>query len=352
MATPLFLKLEQQLQEQKPFAVYCKPGSGIVTGVFQHDDKEYLPDFTKKGFVFAPFATGTTVFIPIEESEIMTEAVPDVAYSGTDTDNSFTDINAKAEFEHLVALSIAAIKKGGFQKLVVSRKQILDVDNFKIENVFTKLLGLYFTAFRYCFYSKASGLWLGATPEQLIKIKEGVAHTVALAGTQVYVEGAEAVWGDKEQQEQQFVTDYIGNELKEYTTNISASKPYTHRASTIVHIRTDITATLKKYVGLEQMLGNLHPTPAVCGLPKQAAQQFILDNEGYDREYYSGFLGEVNFDDATGALAADLYVNLRCMKIIDSKAHLYIGCGITKDSNPEKEFIETQNKSVTMQRVL
>jgi isochorismate synthase len=69
----------------------------------------------------------------------------------------------------------------------------------------------------------------------------------------------------------------------------------------------------------------LHPTPAVCGLPKQEAKDFILENEGYDRKYYTGFLGELNkeaFNKET--LKSDLYVNLRCMKIKDNQAHLYV----------------------------
>jgi isochorismate synthase len=74
----------------------------------------------------------------------------------------------------------------------------------------------------------------------------------------------------------------------------------------------------------------LHPTPAVCGLPKQEAKDFILENEG-TTEYYTGFLGELNKEGFNkDTLKSDLYVNLRCMKIKDNQAHLYMGCGITK----------------------
>jgi isochorismate synthase len=91
----------------------------------------------------------------------------------------------------------------------------------------------------------------------------------------------------------------------------------------------------------------LHPTPAVCGLPKDKSKAFILDNENYDRTFYTGFLGELNVEDQT-----DLFVNLRCMEISGSQAHLYMGCGITKESIPEKEWEESCNKSATMKRVL
>jgi isochorismate synthase len=97
----------------------------------------------------------------------------------------------------------------------------------------------------------------------------------------------------------------------------------------------------------------LHPTPAVCGFPKLDAQKFIIENEGYDRTFYAGFLGEWNKDFVSyKENCSDLYVNLRCMKIEDQKAKLYVGGGINKGSNPEKEYIETVNKSLTMKKVL
>ncbi|MEM6517510.1 MAG: chorismate-binding protein, partial [Bacteroidota bacterium] len=112
----------------------------------------------------------------------------------------------------------------------------------------------------------------------------------------------------------------------------------------------------------------LHPTPAVCGFPKLDAKQFILENENYNRQYYTGFLGELNFknrrtrntnrrnveNSAYGSfrLESDLFVNLRCMQIIKNEAHIYVGGGVTRDSTPEKEWEETTNKAATMMDVL
>jgi isochorismate synthase len=110
---------------------------------------------------------------------------------------------------------------------------------------------------------------------------------------------------------------------------------------------------LKSKKILKKVIASLHPTPAVCGLPKHSAKNFIRENEGYNREYYSGFLGELNIDLVTfKTLQTDLFVNLRCMKIIKDKAQLFIGCGITKDSNPEAEYLETVNKSMTMKKII
>jgi isochorismate synthase len=88
-------------------------------------------------------------------------------------------------------------------------------------------------------------------------------------------------------------------------------------------------------------------------LPKAVAKDFILKNEGYNRAYYTGFLGELNFDSFNKkSIKSDLYVNLRCMQLKNNQAHIYIGCGITKQSTPQKEWEESVNKSMTMKRVL
>ena len=103
---------------------------------------------------------------------------------------------------------------------------------------------------------------------------------------------------------------------------------------------------------MKEIVQLLHPTPAVCGLPKEIAKEFIIENEPYDRGFYTGFLGELNCSFTNKKASSDLFVNLRCMEIKNSQAHLYMGCGITKDSIPEKEWEESVNKSMTMKMVL
>lgn len=352
--TDLLLKIQNQLQEQRPFAVYSKPGSATVTGIFQTNIEEYyLTDFTQQGFVFAPFEGDKYLFIPMQESDVITVTIEANGFAPAEPQPVAINPEAKLDFEDLVTRCVTAIKTGAFGKLVASRSEMAQLSVTDITKVYQNLLYAYPNAFKYMFFHPVSGLWMGATPEQLLKAQNHTIHTVALAGTQLYKEGEEAVWENKEKEEQQFVTDFILNELKDYTNQITTTQPYTFRAGNIVHIKTDISAELKEVSLLKEVLHTLHPTPAVCGLPKTEAKQFILDNEGYDREYYSGFLGELNRDFATGKPAqTDLFVNLRCMKVNGSVAQLFIGCGITKDSNPEKEFIETVNKSMTMRRVL
>jgi len=350
--THIFSRLEEQLQTGFPFALYSKPGNTIITGVFQNDDTTFKIDYNGSGFVFAPFSQGKTVFIPTHAADIISAEI-DLDINIPDAPlQPDIDPEAKTHFENLVAKSIDAIKSGAFQKLVLSRKELVHLAKADVVAIFQKLLVTYPNAFRYCFYDPSAGLWMGATPEQLLKVENHTLHTVALAGTQLYKAGEEAIWEDKEKQEQKFVTDYILSELTNYITNVNTTEPYTFRAGNIVHIKTDISAELKDVDSLHSIIKTLHPTPAVCGLPKVDAKEYLLANEGYDREYYAGFLGELNHDSATGQPKTDLFVNLRCMKIKDNTAHLYIGCGITADSDPQKEFLETVNKSMTMRKVI
>lgn len=347
----VLLKIQQSVNEGRPFAAYAKPGSNVLTALFQKDSTPHsLDSFSQSGFVFAPFGEGETCFIPAKDSEQFSAEIIAVPTVG-EVKPPQTDECARAHFDALVAKGVAEIKDGKFEKLVLSRTERVATSQ-PVTEIFGRLLSAYPQAMRYCFYHPASGLWMGATPEQLLKAEGNTIHTVALAGTQLYAEGQEAVWLEKEQQEQRFVTDYITSELGDIAANIEATTPYTFRAGNIVHIKTDIKAELEPGATVGDAINALHPTPAVCGLPKAAARDFIVANEGYDRSYYSGFLGELNLDGEPDRAGTDLFVNLRCLRLEGDAANLYIGCGVTEGSDPEKEFIETVNKSMTMRRVL
>src|SRR5690606_29487838 len=173
-------------------------------------------------------------------------------------------------------------------------------------------------------------------------------YTMALAGTQKFEENTPPVWQEKERQEQQFVTDYIVSNLQTKLTHLSISEPETVRAGSVIHLKTEIRGKVENtHSGIKEFIQALHPTPAVCGLPKEASKQFILENENYHREFYTGFLGELNIKESTS-----LFVNLRCMKLQNQKASVYIGGGITKDSVAGNEWAETVYKSHNMKEIL
>lgn len=346
-------KVQNQLAQKLPFVLYCKHNSEEIIGLFQQNDTAYkVEDYTEKGFVFASFDGNQTYIIPENQSEIMRFVWDKKEFSFPEKEVPVADESEKKEFENLVAKGIQGIKNQEFKKVVLSRKETVDLVDFDLETTFEKLVQLYPTTFVYCFFHPKLGTWLGATPEQLLKANDSVFETIALAGTQKANDSSAVIWKQKEKEEQQFVTDYIVNKLKNVASDVLVSEPYSIQAGSIWHIKTDISGVFNLGSSLQQVVSLLHPTPAVCGLPKEESKAFILENEKYDRTFYTGFLGELNSSLTNETQSSDLFVNLRCMQIVENEALLYMGCGITKDSIPEKEWEESSNKSVTMKKVL
>lgn len=352
-------KAKKQFQQKLPFVLYCKPDSSELIGFFQQNDTLFsVVDFTEKGFVFASFDGTKTHLIPENESEVLRVTLEKKEIAISQNEFAIVDTLAKNDFETLVAKGIQSIKNNECNKVVLSRKETISVADFDLLSIFEKLVQLYPSTFVYCFYHPKIGTWLGATPEQLLKATDTVFETISLAGTQKDLGLSEIIWHKKEKEEQQFVTDYIVSKLESVASGVLVTEPYSIKAGSIWHLKTDISGRWNSDSSLQKVIQLLHPTPAVCGLPKERAKAFILENEQYDRSFYTGFLGELNSSFTTKGVSSDLFVNLRCMQIdFDlnpalTSAYLFMGCGITKDSVPEKEWEESVHKSMTMKKVL
>lgn len=345
--------VENQIEQQLPFVLYSKPNSEVVCGLLQENDTLYdVHDFTESGFVFASFDGKLTHLIPDLNSKRIVFDRKLFSTIASDHSSLETDASSKVAFENLVASGIKAIKENQMKKVVLSRKESVILTDFDLLSTYRKLIQLYPTAFVYCYFHPKVGIWLGATPEQLVKSNDSEFETIALAGTQKDQGSTEVIWQKKEKEEQQFVTDYIVAKLSNKVSDLKVSSPYSVKAGMIWHIKSNITAVFNEGTNLKEIVQLLHPTPAVCGFPKEESKAFILNREQYDRKFYTGFLGELNQKSEDGSLSSDLFVNLRSMEIEGSKANVYIGCGITKDSDPAKEWEESVNKSLTMKRVL
>lgn len=347
-------KAIEQLEKNLPFVLYKKPDSEIITGIFQKNNSLFeVTDFTEKGFVFASFNGERNYIIPENQSETVRAFWEKEDENFVEKEFILTSNFEKIKFENLVAKGIQSIKNNEFKKVVLSRKETVTLNHFDLITVYKKLLQLYPSSFVYCFFYPKLGTWLGATPELLLKVEESIFETVSLAGTQKDSGTNQIIWTNKEKEEQLYVTDYIVSSLNKVASNVIISEPYSIKAGRVWHIKTTISGELNSDLNLQKIIQLLHPTPAVCGLPMHIAKDFILENENYDRAFYTGFLGELNIESKT-----EMFVNLRCMEIeFDSKAtikkaHIFMGCGITKDSIPEKEWEESVNKSLTMKRVL
>jgi isochorismate synthase len=345
-----FESLEQQYKGNLPFVAYKKPDVNSIKAMLQKNSEFFkTSNFSESGFVFAPFNDKEdAVLIPFNKSVLF--SIEDVISSPVEKSHNLIGELSKQEKQNhinLVQKGIEAIKANQFQKIVLSRKERISVSTTNPISIFKRLLRTYFSAFVYCWFHPKVGLWLGATPETLLKVEGNRFNTMALAGTQQYKGNLDVYWNDKEKKEQQIVADYIVNNLKELIDDLSVSELETIKAGSLLHLQTNITGTLNlKTSNLESTLGVLHPTPAVCGFPKEVAKEFILNNENYNREFYTGFLGELNAD------KSELFVNLRCMQLKNNEAVLYVGGGITKDSIPENEWQETLNKAKIIKRVL
>jgi isochorismate synthase len=266
----------------------------------------------------------------------------------------------EAEYKALVEAGVAAIAAGTVQKVVSSRamRRPLPPD-FEVLAAFEQLSQQHPTAFVSLVSAPGAGTWLGATPEVLAEVTaDGRFCTMALAGTQPLLPNVtpqNAIWRQKEIEEQALVARYVVScfkqlRLREY----HETGPRTVAAGRLLHLRTDFEVNLNEVpfpnLGTD-MLRLLHPTSAVGGMPRQAALDFLHRYEGYDRAYYSGFLGPVNVA-APGV--ARLFVNLRCLQLRpnDREAVLYAGTGLTIDSDPTKEWRETELKLQTVGAVV
>ena len=243
------------------------------------------------------------------------------------------------EYETYVRGIQAEIQLGNLVKCVAARKKRVPLPaGFILAEAFARTLINHESA--YCYLAHCnSGTWMGASPEVLVHTKGNKSCTVALAGTKLVED--QSPWMAKEQHEQALVTNYIIDTLNtQQVKNIHLSAVQEVQAGHIKHLKTVI-----EFDSLQGVERYLHPTPAVCGLPVSAAKSIITRFEKDDRSLYSGYLG------ITGELSK-LYVNLRCMQIHDKYANLYVGAGITKDSDSLKEWQETETKADVMKNIL
>jgi isochorismate synthase len=223
---------------------------------------------------------------------------------------------------------------------VVEVKQTLD-----FTKILKRLKEFNSATYRYIFYHPISGLWLGVTPELLLQSTGSKINTVSLAGTKPI--NSTLPWGEKEREEQAYVTQYIDDVLCDLGyEKIVFDGPKTSPAPPVEHLKTYISAQHNSSEMHDKLLQNLHPTPAVCGVPKQEALQLIQSFEPHSRYYYTGFFGW------TTKQSAEFYVNLRCALYQNNSWNLFVGGGLTAQSNLHDEWNETALKAQTLMAVI
>ena len=306
---------------------------------FPFDEKLYSTDESsdKKTVIFKSFDQSETINFSGNSIEINDTAE---LFFNKDLTKDKTQFSAETHDEYVDKLQklIEVIKKNNLPKLVLSRRKIFrDFSEINVKESFKNLCKSYPNAFRYIFI-KDETAWMGAFSEVLGKFNKSSHEfeTMSLAGTIPVAES----WTDKEMEEQKPVSSYIRNVLEKFNTQseIQESETYDHISGNIKHLKTDFKLKINPE-DLDSIIEELHPTPAVCGIPKDFCKEKIQEFEKFPRELYAGFI-RIETDDFI-----QYFVNLRCAKLYSDSVHLFVGGGITAQSNPEKEWRETELKS-------
>lgn len=380
------LTLKKLMSGEFPFAIWRLPNEENFNLVISSKEEQKVTknhlDELPGGFLMAPFEDSeSTIFIQADLTAQLTrleEKLPEKVMVFLEdvlglqfTQPEFTsakqpeskigyhsDLEEQSAFEHLVDKAINEIRRTDtFQKVVLSRKKEIAIPaGFDAVEHFRKICKKYPSLFCSLVYlPQENQVWIGASPEVMItQNQQGIFKTMALAGTQSAfdrngqeISCGEAMWRQKEIEEQALVSRYIINCFKKIRVReFEEIGPKTIQAGNLMHLQTTFQVDSHR-INFPQiasvMLDLLHPTSAVCGMPKEEALQFIQQNEPYKRGLYSGYLGPVNLNQQT-----NLFVNLRSLCITDNRINLFAGCGITADSDPEKEWKETEMKFKTI----
>ncbi len=340
------------LQKGVAFSTYRFPGTSDYQLAVQ---EEILAGNDSRGFIIAPFSKNgpdASVRLQKVDNNALQEklyrhilALPDRPINWGGLPRPITPRDYKKKIDQYQD----CIRYQGLLKAILSRTSIMQKPpKFDLFDFYGNLGDTYPETFVSLFYLPGHGIWTGASPELLIRSEGRLLHTIALAATLPRNVEAAYKWREKEQNEHAMVQQHIEAVFaRNHCALVHRRGPYSFETGQVAHLRTDYIYERKNQADLQKLLRDLHPTPAVGGLPVDRAMACIRDYEGYSRGYYSGFLGETNDQDY-----AHLFINLRCMQIGEKEMAFYIGGGISAGSDPEEEWNETVQKSLTLRNLV
>ena len=213
--------------------------------------------------------------------------------------------------------------------------------------LFEELRRIQKNCYHFLFSPNRKEVFFGVSPERLLQIREGTLYTEALAGTRERsldetrnnILSRDLFRSEKDQHEHGIVIQYIEDTLRSFCDDITIEKKQLLSLHHVQHLQTPIKATLSAAYSLENLIQALHPTPAVCGLPKQEAMNKIHCFENYDRGFYAGTMGIITKE------RIDLTVTIRSALWQDGQLLIWAGAGIVAQSNPKEEWMELNNKA-------
>ncbi len=350
--------IDQHINKHLGFAIYKLPYSSEIHLVVQNSGQLFtthsLSDIdNKEGFVVSPYNLNHQLPIVIISPQHTACGISNVISTINSLPTTEHTLPAptlpvhnmsKTEYEQTFRKFIQHINNADVDKLVLTRTQSM-LKKISVGKIFVESCEQYPRMMIYAMFTPISGTWIGCSPETLVDGGNGKWTTMALAGTKLYDNKHQ--WDDKNKEEQHVVEAYISHILNNLGAKISVSEPYTMQAAHLMHLRTDFMFTLPQNIGIGTIAAHLHPTPAVCGRPCEAAQNIIETDEATLRLYYSGLVGWISPKGNN-----HLYVNLRCLMTANDQLTIYAGGGIMKDSDAETEWNETEIKMDTLINLL
>lgn len=346
--------------EKEPHLVLQTNGEAqVLESMHSNASKNYsggmLPGNEPSGFIFAPFtetaktptllirpdvAVSGWTLIDLETRELGKHRR--VSLSSIELEERTADIEQSEGYKVAFRSFKYQLDREHYQKLVLSFSQLKEWDGSgKEDELFVRAMDRFPNSMVYLVYTRKGGRWFGCTPELLLEGYGMKWHTMALAGTRTWEHGN---WNDKNSHEQRMVSDYIEGQLQSLGARITRHGPYTSKAGHLFHLRTDYTFHLPKPTSPLKILNLLHPTPALCGLPKMEAWNFIRLFERNKRMYYGGYLGPLNLRAET-----NIFVNIRCAQMRPGgKALFFAGGGLTRNSIFSEEKEEIKRKMETL----
>lgn len=262
-----------------------------------------------------------------------------------------------AAFESSVRAALDAISIGRLSKVAVARSEEWTTDPAPdAVDVVASLATRFPDCFNFVVEPAGSSAFLGASPERLMSVREGRVRADALAGTRrrgVDVDedsalGADLLSDDKEAREHAAVVDYLADALAPVSARLDvASGPGLLRLANVQHLHTPISGQLVNGEGALDLVGLVHPTPAVGGMPRDGALQWLQEREDLDRGWYAGGVGVVRLDGD-----GEFCVAIRSALLDGNTTWLFAGAGIVAGSNPAQERSEVDHKLEGIREVL
>ena len=271
-----------------------------------------------------------------------------------DVDRSDSD---RSVWEVAIAASLAAISKASVSKVVLARTLDLRTEGLLhpvdvLEHLWDRNRGTHV----FLFEPRPGTALLGAAPETVATLQHGAFQATAVAGsigvgTTPEERGALAerlLSSLKDREEQGIALDDMVARLTPLAEDVEAqAQPHVLTLSRIQHLESEIKARIPEGTGVLDILEALHPTPAVCGLPRDAALEFLSRHEPFERGWYAGPVGW--FDAAGNGVFAPA---LRCAIVRGNEWRLFAGAGIVAGSDAALEWEETGIKFEPVLRAL